>query len=189
MDSLPVKLFMVLLGCRPENRLTEQHDIFFTIAPTLKEAVPEMLAFWPEAKGKIHIDAWREVRYVDGYDVHIDRRSNDSAKKSQQLFFINLGGYVPGEFDELHYKMVIASSSVADAIKKAKETDFYKHKGFKGAVSHVDDKFGVDVDEVYAITDILSGKIKAEYQIELIPNAILNEDVLHIGYLPISKVV
>ena len=180
---------MVILGCRPSNRLTEQHDIFFTIARSLKEAVPEMLAFWPEAKGKIHIDAWREVHCVDGYEVQIHRRSNESSEQSQRLFFINLGGYLPGVFDELHHKILVSSSSAAAATKKAKETEFYKLHDFPGAVSHVDDKFGVDVDEIYAIADILSDKITSQYQIELIPKTGLKEDDLHIGYLPINKIV
>jgi len=30
-----------------------------------------MKASWPEAKGKIHIDSWREVTLVDGYSIEI----------------------------------------------------------------------------------------------------------------------
>jgi hypothetical protein len=59
-----------------------------------------MKAFWPEAKGKIHIDAWREVTIVDNFSIEI------VAKKtvSNNLFFINLGGYKENEFEEYHYK-------------------------------------------------------------------------------------
>ena len=67
----PYKLFMLMLGCRPEGRFTEQHDIFFGIAQSLKELVPYIIQFWPEAKGKIHIDAWREVTQVNGFDIII----------------------------------------------------------------------------------------------------------------------
>lgn len=189
MDSTSMKLFMILLGCRPENRLTEQHDIFFTIAPSLIDAVPEMQTFWREAKGKIHIDAWREVQYVDGFKVQILPRSSEDTENNERIFFINLGGYQPGEFDELHYKILVASSSLGGAIKKAKETDFYKSKGFDGAVSHVDDRFGIDVDDVYEIKDILPEHTKLKYQITLIPETGICEDPLHIGYLPIKKVV
>lgn len=61
-----LKLFMVLLGCKPAGRHTEQHDIFFGVATSLKELVPEIKAFWKEGGDKIHIDAWREVTVVDG---------------------------------------------------------------------------------------------------------------------------
>lgn len=53
-----VNLHMVMLGCTPKGRFTEQHDIFFGIGSNLKELVPDMKDFWPEAKGRIHIDAW-----------------------------------------------------------------------------------------------------------------------------------
>lgn len=54
-----LKLFMVLIGCKPEGRHTEQHDIFFGIGSELRDLIPDMLAFWPEANGKLHIDGWR----------------------------------------------------------------------------------------------------------------------------------
>jgi hypothetical protein len=53
----PLKLFMVLLGCTPAGRNTEQHDVFFSIGSGLKDLIPDIVDCWPEAKGKIHIDA------------------------------------------------------------------------------------------------------------------------------------
>ena len=47
-------LYMIMLGCTPKGRFTEQHDIFFGIGTSIKELVPDMKAFWPEAKGKIY---------------------------------------------------------------------------------------------------------------------------------------
>lgn len=32
----PLKLFMLMLGCTPIGRNTEQHDVFFTIASSIK---------------------------------------------------------------------------------------------------------------------------------------------------------
>lgn len=52
-----VKLYMLMLGCKPKGRFTEQHDIFFGIGNSLKDLIPQMKIFWPEAKGQIHIDA------------------------------------------------------------------------------------------------------------------------------------
>jgi hypothetical protein len=37
----------------------------------LKELIPQMKASWPEAKGQIHIDAWREVSLVDQFSTTI----------------------------------------------------------------------------------------------------------------------
>ena len=70
------KLYMIMLGCRPEGRYTEQHDIFFGIATSLKGLIPNMKKFWPEAKGRIHIDAWREVSSVDNHLIEIVSKGN-----------------------------------------------------------------------------------------------------------------
>jgi hypothetical protein len=78
-----------------------------------------------------------------------------SAEKGARLFFINLGGYKQGDFEEYHYKLVFAAADKGVAIQLAKQNAFYLHAGFKGAESHVDDKFGVDVDDCYEISDIL----------------------------------
>jgi Domain of Unknown Function (DUF1543) len=61
------KLYMLLLGCRPEGRHTEQHDVFFHIGESLESLIPAIVEFWPEAKGKIHVDAWREVTRVGDF--------------------------------------------------------------------------------------------------------------------------
>lgn len=178
---------MVLLGCTPTGRLTEQHDIFFGIANSLKELITEMQAFWPEANGKIHIDAWRTVNNVNGYQIEVVAKG-DAQPKKQALFFINLGGYKPNEFDEPHYKMLVVASEKSLAIKQAKETAFYKHTGFKAAVSHIDDKYGVDVDDVFEIIDILTAETKAKYALKISAATNLPEDEMNLGYLPLAKI-
>ena len=65
------RLFMLLIGCSPEGRNTEQHDVFFGIGNSMRELVPDIIAFWPEAKGKLHLDAWREVNHVNGFSVKV----------------------------------------------------------------------------------------------------------------------
>ncbi len=46
--KLPV-LFMCYLGCKPAGRITEQHDWFFSIGDSIKDIVPDIREFWPEA--------------------------------------------------------------------------------------------------------------------------------------------
>jgi hypothetical protein len=176
---------MLLLGCTPPGRYTEQHDVFFTIGNSLKDLKEEIVAFWPEANGKIHIDAWREVTEVDGYQIKVVSKEDKST--DDKLFFLNLGGYKEGEFDEPHYKMLAIADEKAVAIKKAKETAFYKHSGFEGAVSHIDDKYGVDVDDVFEIEDILSAVIKQNYKLQISPGTNIPKDKMHLGYLILSK--
>ncbi|MEO7047661.1 MAG: DUF1543 domain-containing protein [Ferruginibacter sp.] len=182
-----LKLFMAILGCRPAGRHTEQHDIFFGIATEMKELIPAMYEYWPEANKKIHVDAWREVNQVDGFEIKIVSVGEKKAPGDTKLFFINLGGYKPGEFEEYHYKMLVAAPNKGEAIMASKKTAFFKHTGFKGAQSHVDDKYGVDVDDLYEIPDILPEEIKKQYSIQLFKAAVAKEDELNIGYFPLSK--
>lgn len=157
MENEPKYLFMVLLGGTPPGRLTEQHDIFFGIGRNIKELVPEMKASWPGVK--IHIDAWQKISIVDGHSIEIVSEKNQQKNK---LYFINLGGYKPNEFEEFHHKMLVVAPSMAAAIKKAKATTFYHDfNGEDAAASHIDDKYGVDIDEIFLVKDILANRYPA----------------------------
>ena len=177
-----MKLFMILIGCKPKGRHTEQHDMFFGIANELKDLKLEMKQFWPEAKGKMHVDGWRELTQVNGQNITIVEKGGDSNTIEQQLYFINLGGYKKDEFEEFHYKMVVAAGDMAKAVSMAKQTAFFKHTHFDGANSHIDDKYGVDVDDIYNVNEILSDATKAKYEIKLSPASELVIDELHLGY-------
>lgn len=181
---------MVLIGCKPKGRHTEQHDIFFGIAPSMKELLPQIIAFWPEADGDLHIDGWREVNQVDGFEVKVVERNHShlqSSSPTPQLFFINLGGYKENEFDEFHYKMLVASQDKAEAVKRAKATAFYKHTQFDGAKSHIDDKYGVDVDDLYQIDEVLDEVLKNQFSIELSPVENNTDDKLNLGYFKLTS--
>jgi hypothetical protein len=181
------KLYMIMLGCTPPGRHTEQHDLFFTIHNSIKETIPAINHFWPEAAGKIHIDAWREVTEVNGYKIEVVEKHKAQPSQSLKLFFINLGGYKQGEFDEPHYKLLVVASTMAEAIKQAKQTAFYKHTGFAGAQSHIDDRFGVDVDDVYEVHDILPESIRKQFSLVITAENNLAPDEFHLGYLKLFK--
>ncbi|MFN5359188.1 MAG: DUF1543 domain-containing protein [Bacteroidota bacterium] len=185
-----MKLFMVLIGCKPEGRHTEQHDIFFGIAKSLPELVPQLKAFWP-GKHRLHIDAWREVNSVEQHSIRIvaAKKSTPEQTGEQQLFFINLGGYRPGEFEEYHYKLIEVAPDLATAIRSAKQTAFYKHTGFKGATSHIDDKYGIDIDDTYLLEDLLSPELREKYAIEIKSNPKAKPDNWHIGYTKLSSLI
>jgi hypothetical protein len=186
---LTMKLYMLILGCRPKGRFTEQHDVFFGIGTSLAELIPQIKAFWPEAKGQIHIDSWREVTAVDNYSIKVVAKS--TVKESiDQLFFINLGGYKENEMEEFHYKMITVSPTLAEATKMAKASTFYKHYGFKGATSHLDDKYGIDVDDLYNVKEILPMDLKDKFGLQISRSEDpLIADELHIGYLKLDKII
>ncbi len=177
------QLFMILLGCKPLGRHTEQHDIFFGIAENLKELIPAMRAFWPEAKGKIHIDAYRIVKQVEGFDVRVIAKQQANVEKPHQLFFLNLGGYQTDVFEELHYKMLLVDSEKEEAVKRAKKSPFFKQH----ITPHIDDKYGVDVDDIFNIEEVLPTAMKEKYQLSFTPTKNVTEDELMLGYIPITK--
>ena len=178
---------MLLLGCKPKGRFTEQHDTFFGIAESLQALVPQVKNFWPEGKDAIHIDTWREVTAVDGYSISVVPKSTGSLN-GQQLFFLNLGGYKPDDFEEYHYKILTVADNLAEAVKKGKASSFYNHYGFSGAVSHIDNKYGIDVDDTYQVEDILPESLKGQYQLQITKSETpLEEDQFHIGYLTLNK--
>ena len=181
-----MKLFLLILGCRPEGRNTEQHDTFLGIGNSLSDLLLQIESFWPDG-GKIHIDSWREVTTVDGYAIKVFDKEDAPATSAHKLFFLNLGGYKPADMEEYHYKLLSVATDKATAISAAKQTVFYLHTGFKGATSHIDDKYGVDVDDVYEIKEILPKQLKEKYTISIQPAASLPEDELHIGYLKLSS--
>jgi hypothetical protein len=182
------KLFMMLLGCKPAGRNIEQHDIFFAIAKQLKDLIPQIQAFWP-GSGKIHLDGFKAVTNIDGYQISIVEKYSEN-QTGNKLFFINLGGYKPGEFEEFHYKILSVATKREDAINAAKQTIFFKHTGFgKVATSHIDDKYGVDVDDIYNIEEILSDEFKSKFSINISTEKAegITEDELHLGYFKLDS--
>ena len=188
MNAVPPKLFMLLLGCKPKGRHVEQHDVFFGISTSLKKLVPSMKAFWPEAQKDLHLDAWREVTHVQNYTIRVCLKGEVvKEERSLKLFFINLGGYRKGEFEEQHYKILVVAKDSAAAVKLAKKESFFKKMGFKEAPSHIDDKYGIDVDDIYSVEEILPDVFSSKYVLEIVKEEGA-EDAIHLGYLPVKKI-
>ena len=150
----------------------------------MKALLPQIISFWPGSL--LHIDGWRQVRWVDEYEIIIVGRKEYHEENQPQLFFLNLGGYKRGEFEEFHYRLLVAAVNKSKAIHEARKTAFYKHGGFKGAPSHIDDKYGVDVDDVHRINDILPAAIKEQYAIQLLPASVPGIDEIHLGYFKVN---
>ncbi|WP_296239341.1 DUF1543 domain-containing protein [Psychrobacter sp. UBA5136] len=188
-------LFMVQLGGRPKGRLIEQHDMFFGVANQVSELIDDINQHWPEVKNKWHIDSYRAISKVDNYAIKLVELSNQTESANDlKLFFINLGGYQRGSFEEFHYKLLIVAATQADAIKQAKQSEFYKAFTYKdkespfNAASHIDDKFEVDIDDIYNVNDLISN---VRLLIEPISNdrheLVQADDKEYVGYLSIKN--
>ena len=189
-------LYMIQLGGRPKGRLIEQHDIFFGVANQVNELIADINNHWPEVKNKWHIDSYRAISKVDNYAIKlVESNIQAECANDLKLFFINLGGYQQDSFEEFHYKLLIVADSQADAVKQAKQSEFYKQFTFKdkaspfNAASHIDDKFEVDIDNIYNVNDLISNvKIIIEPLARALDKSInVIEDKKYVGYLSIKN--
>lgn len=178
---------MLLVGCKPPGRLTEQHDVFFGIGKEISDLIPSLKLFWPEAENNLHVDAWREISQVEDFSIRIvDKKDGNKPEKQRQLFFINLGGYRPGEFEEYHHKMLVVAENKPEAVRLAKQSVFYKETGFGTAPSHVDDKYLLDVDDAFDVMMAMPTISSEQFMLEIEEN-IGQPDKLHIGYFTLDK--
>ena len=182
------ELYFFLIGCKPQGRNTEQHDVFITVAENPAETELQLLNFWPEANGKLHIDSWRKITSINGYKIDVVlKEEKKPGQNSLSLFFLNLGGYKADDLEEYHYKEFVVAKDKSEAIALTKQSAFYKHTGFKGAESHIDDKFGIDVDDIFSIEELLPQEIKSKFSITFSPTDQIEKDEIHIGYLTLEK--
>ncbi|WP_440464221.1 DUF1543 domain-containing protein [Psychrobacter sp. ASPA161_6] len=188
-------LFMVQLGGRSKGRLIEQHDMFFGVANQVSELIDDINHHWPEVKNKWHIDSYRAITKIGNHSIKLVESAIRDSNNGLKLFFINLGGYQQGSFEEFHYKLLIVAATQADAVKQAKQSAFYKEFTFKNkdspfdAASHIDDKFAVDIDDIYNVNDLISN---VQILIEPIPHdshelANTDDDKEYVGYLSIKN--
>ncbi|MGA7722666.1 MAG: DUF1543 domain-containing protein [Ignavibacteriaceae bacterium] len=157
-----LKLFVVLLGCKPGERTVEQHDIFFGVAEELKYLLTDMKAFWPGVD--LHIDGYMALNYIGEFKFEFLPKTGTTSVHEEvpKLYFINLGGYKNPELEEYHKKFLIVANSLAEAVSKVKEDPFYLEGQNKSADrSHVDDKEAID--DIICISESLSN-----FRIELV---------------------
>lgn len=175
---------MIILGCNLPNRFTEQHDVFFGISDTLADLKQNMIDFWPETNGRMHIDSYRIVRKVGAYEICIVDKDKDHVKNDLNLYFLNLGGYKQSDMEEYHYKQLVVAKSMSEAISIAKQNTFWKHH----ESWHVDNKYGIDVDDAYLVEDMLPSEVRSNYSIQIIPNSeLVEEERVVVGYLKLDK--
>lgn len=139
-----LKLFVVYLGGRAEGCNTELHDTVFVVGNSIEEAYPSLVEKWFGTRLRLHIDCYAELKYIDGYEIHLRSVPPEDDKR---LFFINYGAYAPGVFSEVHEVAFYVEGSRQKAIHRARKN---LCKGLLEA--HLDDGLEVreiDIDDCY----------------------------------------
>lgn len=116
----PLNLFIVYVGGKTETSLIEVHDIHFAVGEKIEATYEQLRQQWWGTPKSLHLDAWGAVKNVDGYEVLLKAEPNRD--KTKQLYFINLGGYDPLEFTELHKNIFVVAENEGEAKIKAKAT-------------------------------------------------------------------
>lgn len=104
-------LFLVVLGGRLPAAHIELHDVRFVLGRTIDDTLPALRRQWFGARRGLHLDSWMQVRWVDGHRVELRAEPYGG---EQRLWFVNLGGYDPGQLAEQHaFALVVARSPQA----------------------------------------------------------------------------
>ncbi|MDB2374478.1 DUF1543 domain-containing protein [Psychrosphaera haliotis] len=114
-----MKLFMVYLGGSAGQSNIEVHDVRFVVGNTIDDTIPQLIAEWYGNRKNLHIDCYMEVNHIEGYKIDI---ADTKCSSGLKLYFVNLGGYQPTKFTELHEFGLFVAASSEDAKQQAKAT-------------------------------------------------------------------
>ena len=141
---MSMKLFAVYLGGRAPKCNTELHDVVFVAGETIESTYERLMDKWFGNPLRVHLDSWIELQIIDGHRVVL--RPGPSGQ-NEKLFFVNMGGYRPGEFTELHANAFVVAGDEREVKERA------KRDLLRGAQSvHTDDLY--DVDDCLEISEV-----------------------------------
>lgn len=144
-------LFIVMLGGRHAHARTEVHDVILAVGEGLQQVYPQLKQAWFGEQKGLHIDAWAQINGVEfeGKSYQLQFSHAAPAQDQQKLYLINLGGYDPREFGELHrYVLVVAQNEL---VAKARGKQYFSQQWRQPHVDRV-----LEVDDCIAI-DVVDG--------------------------------
>ncbi|MBU6475016.1 MAG: DUF1543 domain-containing protein [Alphaproteobacteria bacterium] len=167
------KIFAIYIGGSAEKSLIELHDVRFVIADTIEETYPRLRESWWGRPESLHIDCWGALNGADGHNIAL---KTEPPENQLRLYFVNLGGYDPEDFTELHKNVFV----VAENESKAKVRALKKILDWK---SHHKDYLH-DVENVFSLEEIAREK---SLYIHLEETADPPPFAFKYGYHPIGK--
>ena len=93
-----MKLFAVYLWGEIEGTHLEMHDVRFVVGESIEDTYEELRKQWVWTN-VFHIDAYIELKHIDGYTISLEKTPSKDSKK---LYFVNAWAYDPNFFGELH---------------------------------------------------------------------------------------
>ena len=90
----------------------------------IEDTFPELRKQWLGKKSGLHIDSYKCIKYIDGYQIVISKSNKNNLNSPKiedlKLWFVNLGGYNPKKMYEEHEFNLIVAQKAIEAKKKAK---------------------------------------------------------------------
>lgn len=114
-----MKLFAVYIGGEMDGANIELHDMRFVVAESLEQSYQQLRDSWWGRPGSLHIDCWSELTRADGYAITLHPQPAEGTAK---LFYVNVGGYDPSQFIELHQNSFVVAETESKAKVKALKT-------------------------------------------------------------------
>jgi hypothetical protein len=168
-----MKLFAIYIGGEFPGANIEIHDVRFIVASSIEETHDELRRQWWGVPRSLHIDCWAEVTHADGYDITLRTEPFDGPEK---LFFVNLGGYEPGEFAERHRNLFVVAENEAKAKSRALRS--VRH----WVESHRDDLY--EAEKAFCLGAPIG---EQRLHVHLQPTTSAAEPVFTCEYIPIRK--
>lgn len=168
-----MKLFYVYIGGATGSSLIELHDVRFTVGKTLQSTYDDIRRSWWGTPDSLHLDCWGELTSADGHNIVLKETPSLSEDK---LYFVNLGGYDPDDFTELHKNVFVVTpretKAQAQALKTVSE--------WKGR--HKD--YVYEVENMFCVSDLVREK-SLYLHLEKTDNP--TPFVFEYGYRPLGK--
>lgn len=169
-----MKLFAVIVGGEIEGCHVELHDTRFVAGETIEDCYQDLRAQWWGTPASLHLDAWGPLQWADGYAVEVVHEA-DAPDDLQRLWFLNLGGYDPAQFAELHHDVFMVAPDWRSA--KARAIDEIR----RWTAPHKDNAF--DVERSIDVAGALAGG----WRLRLTPSPEPRPFEFEARYVPIGK--
>jgi len=168
-------IFLVTLGGQYKGSNVEVHDVRVVAGFTIKDTIPILRSQWFGNSKGLHVDSYLEVKYVNGFSIHLSKSPHAYGNKSNTnhlnemsldcLWFVNLGYYKASDLCEHHRYGLVAAVNSSRAIQIAKD------QWNLGSLS-------LHVDDVLKITSVLScgnglfDNYQQKWYIKLVPDCL-----------------
>ncbi len=122
-------LYLVVLGGRSEKANIELHDVRWVVGSKIEDTYETLRNDWFGSSKGLHIDSYKRIQYIDGYKINLINFENYKLEKKQlvkknkprkNVWFVNIGGYIPTSMQEKHEFGLVIASNKLEAKKKAK---------------------------------------------------------------------